>query len=800
MLRNYLKIAARSLQKRPQMTLINVLGLATGLALCLVIGLWVQNELRYDDFHPDAERIYRLTSDVQIQSRSIAKADAPPPLAPTVAEEIPAVVAATHFRHRTGVTMQRGTKAFTNNAVVFADSAFFDVFGGFEMLRGVRETALRGTNALVLTASTAQRLFGRLDVVGQTVAMNDRTWRVTGVMADAPETSHLSFQAVGSLRLPDGFRESWTALLTYTYVKLAPGASVEAFQRTLTTTTEKYLAPQIEAAFGLSFQAFQEQGGAWGFVPQPLTRIHLHSDLDEEIQANGSIAAVYSFAAIGVFILLLACINFMNLATARASERAVEVGVRKALGARRTQLTAQFLGEAFVLTGLSTTLAIGAVALALPSFNTLANRSLAFSQLLNPVVWIGLLVVLVLVALLAGSYPSFVLSRFASAQVLKAGGRHSSGGQGKRLRQGLVVFQFAVSVALIVGTLVVEKQFSYVQSKQLGLDKAQVVEVQNARALGEGHAAFAQQIERQPGILSSGAGDPLFSRIPEQAFVPDDAPQSDAQAMKEMLVGAGFVETLGIDVVEGRAFDAARRSDSTAVLVNQAAADAFGWTRPLEHTLAEPGDSIRYDVIGVVENFHYASMRDRIRPVVMFLSDSPRSLYVKLAPGAPGEPLQALRQAWRGAVAGDPLEYAFLDQTYAQVHDSIQRTGALFRLFAGLAVVIACLGLFGLATYTVQRRTKEIGIRKALGATAPQVVGLLSKEFVQLIGLAGAVALPVAYVVMDGWLANFAYRTSLGVGLFASALVLTVLVAFLAIGSQALRAARLDPASTLKDE
>jgi len=664
----------------------------------------------------------------------------------------------------------------------------------------VRETALRGTNALVLTASTAQRLFGRLDVVGQTVGMNDRTWRVSGVMADVPETSHLSFQAVGALRLPEGFAGNWTSLLTYTYVKLAPGTSVEAFQRTLTTTTEKYLAPQIEAAFGISFEAFQEQGGAWGFVPQPLTRIHLHSNLDEEIQANGSIAAVYAFTAIGVFILLLACINFMNLATARAAERAVEVGVRKALGARRTQLTGQFLGEAFVLTGLSAGLALGAVALALPSFNALANRSIARGQMLDPVVGIGLLLVVALVAVVAGSYPSFVLSRFVPAQVLKASGRHSSGGQGKRLRQGLVVFQFAVSVALIVGTLVVQKQFSYVQSKQLGLDKAQVVEVQNARALGTGHAAFAQQIERLPGIVASGAGDPLFARIPEQAFVPDDAPQSEAQAMKEMLVSTGFVEALGIDVVEGRAFDAARRSDSTAVLVNQAAADAFGWARPLEHTLAEPGDSIRYDVIGVVENFHYASMRDRIRPVVMFLSDRPRSLYVKLAPGAPAEPLRALRQAWRDAVPDDPLEYAFLDQTYAQVHDSIERTGALFRLFAGLAVLIACLGLFGLATYTVQRRTKEIGIRKAMGATAVQVVGLLSKEFIQLIGLAGAAALPVAYVVMDGWLANFAYRTPLGAGLFLGALALTALVAFLAMAPQAARAARLDPASTLKDE
>ena len=801
MLQNYVLVAWRNLRSRVGPTAINVVGLAVGLAACLLIGLWVQHEFSYDDFHPDADRIYRLASDVKLQDRALQKADAPAPLASVVENEIPEVVAATHFRHREAVTIQRRGQAFADRSVVYADSTFFNVFGGFELLRGSPETALDGTNALVLTASTAETIFGRLDVVGETLEIDGEAWRVTGVMADVPNTSHMRFQAVGTLQVPPDFNDNWTGLITYTYVKLTEGASLPAFEQKLKASTREYIAPQIEEGLGVSFEKFLEQGSRWGFFAQPLTSIHLHSTLGEEIEANGSITTVYVFGAIGLFILLIACINFVNLVTARAAERATEVGMRKALGAARPQLLGQFFGEAILTTAAAAVLAAIIAGLVLPVFNDLAGTRFGLGAFLEPTVLLGLLGLVAVVGLVAGSYPAVILSRFAPAEALKSGQSHTSSQQGRRLRQGLVVFQFAISIALIVGTLVAGEQFAYVQSKRLGLEKEQVVAVEEAGALGERQASFVRRLQQAPGVVASGAGGGLFTRrVPEQGFVPDQQPDRTVQPLKELTIGVGFVETLGIDVVAGRTFESGRPSDSTAVLINETAAQTLGWDDPLGHTLAEPGDSVSYEVIGVVGDFHFQSMRDRIRPLALFLGDTPKSVYARLAPGSTSEALSDLEGLWSQAAPQRPFQYSFLDQTYDQLHRDVQRASTLFMLFAGLAVIIACLGLFGLATYTVQRRRKEIGIRKALGATATQVVGLLSKQFLTLVGVGAGIALPLAYWAMAQWLQGFAYRTTVGVGVLTGAALLAGLIAFLAIGYHALQAARLDPATTLRDE
>ena len=804
MIRNYLKVARRALQRRPGPTLINIVGLAVGLAACLLIGLWVQHEMSYDTFHPEADRIQRVALDVKLQDREIQGPITAAPLGPTLARDVPEVATATRFDYDRAVGFQRGDRSFTNNRVVWADSLFFDVFGGFELLHGDRTTALRGTDALVLTASTAERVFGRQDVVGETLELNGSTQRITGVMADVPATSHLHFEAVGSMELSAQQQQMWVSNNWYTYAKLVPGASVEAFETKLDALVQRHVAPQIREFLGMPFNQLVEQGARYRYFAQPLTSIHLHSNLEYELEANGSITYVYTFSAIALFILLIACINFMNLATARASERATEVGMRKALGAGRGALAGQFLAEAVLSAAVAIVVALGMALLALPTFNGLAGTTVSGWQIVQPSVLLGSLGLVGVVGLVAGSYPALVLSGFQPASVLKSSDRHSTGGHGKRLRQGLVVFQFAISIVLIAGTFVVQQQFGYIQNKRLGVEKEQVVAIDRAWTLGSQQNTFVERLRQQPGVVAAGAGDPIFEAgVSNTVFVPDDAPTSESYSINYLEVGYGFVEAMGIDVDAGRTFDPARRADSSAVLINQAAADALGWTDPVGHVLREPqgpNESASWNVIGVVDDFHYQSMRYRVKPLVLRPDEVTGTVYARLAPGNPSATLGALRTMWGELNPQNPFQYTFLDQTYGELHRDTQRTGQLFTLFAGLAVVIACLGLFGLATYTAQRRTKEIGIRKALGATVPQIALLLNREFAALVGIGFVVAAPLAYLGMRRWLADFAYRIELGPWVFLGAGALAFIVALATVGVQAIRAARLNPTTALHSD
>jgi putative ABC transport system permease protein len=805
MLRSYFVIAWRTLRKRIGPAAINVTGLATGLAACLLIGLWVQHELSYDAFHPDANRIHRVVIDTKAGGNAIYAPQVPVPLKDALRREAPEVEAVTQFRPEREAVLQHGNQAFTNHTVVHADSTFLDVFGGFDLVHGDRRTALDGANAVLLTVTTAERLFGRTDVVGETVRLDGTARQVTGVLADVPETSHLQFDAlVAYTSVPPVFQGNWTGFAFFTYAKLVENAPVAAFEDKLSTIATTYGAADVADRFN-----FPPEEITYGFFAEPLTDIHLYSDFNS-LDAGGSITTVYVFGAIGLFILLIACINFTNLATARASERATEVGMRKALGAGRPQLAGQFLGEAILTTAAATGGAMLLAMLALPVFNELAGTSFGVNAFVQPHVVLGGLALVLIVGVVSGSYPAFALSRFAPAAVLKASGRHSSGGQGQRLRQGLVVVQFAISIALIVGTLVAREQFDYIQSKRLGFEKERVVEIEDTEALEGRQTAFVDRVRQLPGVTAASAGDGLFGGSSGNAFWPADSASTASQVLRFFRVSPRFVETMGIEVVEGRSFDPARPADSSAVIINQAAVDAYGWAHPTQQRLASADTSVAmYDVIGVVDNFHFQSMRQEVEPAALFVGhpfgagrpSPPSSVYARLAPGASSDALDALRTVWED-VAGPaaPFQYSFLDQTYDMLHADVQRAGRLFTLFAGLAILIACLGLFGLATYTVQRREKEIGIRKALGATAAQVVGLLSKQFLRLVALAAVVALPLAYLAMQRWLQDFAYRTTVGADVLIGAAVLASLIALLAIGYQALRAAWLSPAVTLKDE
>ena len=796
MLRSYLTIAARSLRKRVGLTLINVVGLAVGLAACLLIGLWVERELSYDTFHPGADRIHRVLVRAEAGGNSAYAPAGPAPLTPTLRRDVPEVAAVTRFRPDRAALLRRADQSFTGNTVLRADSTFLDVFGGFRLLRGDRRTALDGADALVLTAPTARRVFGRTDVVGETLRYRDETRRVTGVLADVPETSHLQFDAVAPVAsVPPTYQGNWTGFAFYTYAKLGDGASVAAFQEKLNAIARQYGAADIHESFNFPLETI-----TYAFPVESLPSIHLYSEF-----ADGSITTVYVFGAIGLLILLIGCINFMNLATARAGERATEVGVRKVLGAGRGQLAGQFLGEAVLTTAAATALALIAAILFLPVFNDLAGTAMDVGAFLRPAVVLAGGGLVLLVGGLAGSYPALVLSRFAPATTLKAGQAHTASGQDRRVRQGLVVVQFAVSIALLVGTLVAREQFDYIQSKRLGFEKERIVEVEGTADLGPRQATFVDRLRRLPGVTAASAGDGLFGGSSGTAFWPADSTQTAARVLRYFKVGPRFVETMAISVTAGRSFDPGRPSDSSAVLLNRAAVEAYGFDEPTRAQITAGDSGAVFDVIGVVDNFHFRSMRREVAPAALFLGDPtgstpPGSVYARLTPGGPAGTLDEIRATWAAFAGSTPFRYSFLDRTYDQLHRDVRRAGTLFSLFAGLAVVIACLGLFGLATYTVQRRRKEIGIRKALGATVAQVVGLVSKEFVSLVAVAAVIGLPVAYYGMQQWLRDFAYRTTVGADVMVGAVGLAVVVAMVAIGYHALQAARLDPATTLRDE
>jgi putative ABC transport system permease protein len=800
MLRNYLKIAYRTLRSRPGVTTINVLGLAVGLAACLLIGLWIKHELSYDDFHPDAEDTYRITARVKMGDMDLEAPLSPGPMAPTLTDEFPSAEAATSFLMTQSATVRVGDRSFRETQLLAADSAFFDVFGGFTLRKGDPTTALTGSGAVVLTPATARKYFEDANPIGRTLMISGKAHRVTGVLAPIPSASHLQFSLIETQDVSQQFATQWAANNFYTYVRLADGTDPDAFDRALDEYVRAEVIPQLGEAFGVSLDEMLTEGGEYQYNLQPLTDIYLHADSSYEAGPTGSLATVYVFLAVAVFILLIACVNFMNLATARAAERATEVGIRKAVGAGRPQLAGQFLGEAVLTTAGAFGLALGLAALARPFFTQLSGVPLSLTDLLNGPVLLALGVGILAVGALAGSYPAFVLARFDPSEVLTVNQRRGSGGGPTWVRRGLVVGQFVVSIALIAGTLVVWQQYDYIRSKQLGFDEERVVVLDRGEALGDRRDAFLNRARRLPGVAEASAADPLFRVVSKTSFVPAGAPPDAATGMSAIDVGPHFVETMGIDLARGRSFDPGRAADSSAVVLNAAAAKALGWSprEAVGRQVSYPNTAV-LKVIGVVENFHYQSLRRHIQPLVLRLGDGGNEVFVRLAPGDPGPALDRLRTAWQETGAG-PFQYTFLDRSFDQLHRSTRQAGRLLGLFSGLAIFVACLGLFGLATYTVQRRTKEIGIRKAMGATASQVVGLVSKQFVGLVATAFVVAAPLVYVGMTRWLNGFAYRTDVGVGVLLGAGGAVLLVALLTVSVHALRAARTDPARALRSE
>ncbi|GAB2790224.1 ABC transporter permease [Rhabdobacter roseus] len=811
MLSNYLKIAYRNLLRSKAFSAINIVGLAFGLATCLIIGLFVLDELNYDRFHEKADRIVRVTFKANMSGNKINEATVMPPTAKTLQREYPEVLEATRLRQAMAFKLAKDDKVFKEYGVAFVDSNFLQVFT-FPLVKGNPNTALLRPNTLVISEKMAQKYFGNEDPIGKALKTNnyEEVLEVTGVMADMPTHSHFHFDFLISMAgLAEAQVNSWMQSEFFTYLLLPDGYDYRQLQAKLPQVVEKYMGPEIRQAFGMNYAEFRKQGNELGLQLQPLTDIHLYADFDYDLGPSGDVRYVYMFGAIALFMLLIACINFMNLSTAGASKRAREVGIRKVMGSVKSTLVSQFLLESLLLTAVALVLAVALVWLALPFFNDLADKNLTLNFTKVPWLLPGLLLLGLAVGIMAGSYPAFFLSSFKPITVLKGGsspGRLTNGRRSIGLRSTLVVVQFCISFVLIVGTAVVYQQLQFIQNAKLGYDKEQVLVLQGTYRLGQNEQLFKKQLLQDSRVVDVTVSGyvPAGPSYNNNFMVYGDDKVNEFTKGIRYDVDENYIPTLGMSMVAGRNFSPEFGTDSSAIILNETAAREMGWGHDaVGHTVTRPnneGTKTTYHVIGVVKDFHFKSLHERITPLMMTLGHNGGAILAKVKTRDLPALITAVEKRWKDLVVDEPLEYSFLEENFNATYRAEQKTGQILGLFAGLTIFVACLGLFGLATFTAEQRTKEIGVRKVLGASVTSVVALLSKDFLKLVLIAILIATPVAWYAMHFWLQDFAYKIDIAWWVFALAGTLAVGIALLTVSFQSVKAALMNPVESLRSE
>uniref|UniRef100_UPI0035935E21 ABC transporter permease n=1 Tax=Aquiflexum sp. TaxID=1872584 RepID=UPI0035935E21 len=751
MLKNILKIALRTFWKTKSISIINVLGLSLGIALCLIIALFVRNELSYDRHFPNAERIYRVTSDIVFGGNAMKMTYAPAPMADALMEEIPEVEAAVHFRNQGSFLIKRYEDNIKESDVIFARKGFLDVFD-IPLMEGSKQGALDEPNTILISQTMADKFFKGENAVGQTLILDNKTdYKITAVYEDIPENSHFNFHVLLAAEgLPEAKSGNWIGNNFQTYILVNPNADKNEMDQKIAAMSEKHLIPVMKQVLGEDFtiEQFKASGNKVEYMLQPLLDIHLYSDLLGEFKANFSSTYVYLFVAIALFILLIACINFMNLATAKSSNRAKEVGVRKSMGSGRSELIFQFMTETFLMSFISFIMAVFIASLLLPFFNELAGRNLSLP--LDSIIFYGcLLFGAILVGLVAGIYPALFLSGFKPAKVLK--GDISSGIKSAAVRSSLVVFQFSISIILIFCTIVLFSQMNFIQNKNLGFNKDQIIMVHDMYALGGQKQTFKQEVLGSS-MIENGT---LSGFLPVSGTNRSDDPwwvmgrniqdQENMVSIQNWKVDFDYVRTLGMKIIQGRDFSLDFPSDSSAVIINETAVRNFNFEGdPIGQKISSfSGDNVSglntddlevKTVVGVVENFHFESLKENIGAVMLFVDANPSGIAsFKFKSQDAQEVLQLVEDKWKELAPGQPFAYEFLDERFASMYASETRIGKVFAAFTGFAIFIACMGLFALTAYTAEQRRKEIGIRKALGASVSSLVLLLSKEFTKLV-------------------------------------------------------------------
>lgn len=803
MFKNFFKIAWRNLVKHKTFSFINIAGLSIGIAVSFIILMYVQDELSYDRFNKHADDIVRVIFQANINGGKINESVTMPPVAQTMKKDFPEVQDATRLRNYGASKIYYNGKTFQQEEFALVDPNFFSVFT-LPFLKGNMADALKEPNSIVITKDLANKYFGDEEPVGKTLLFTDGNipYKVTGVIDKVPANSHFHFDMFGSmLGWQPANSQSWIESSYYTYLLLKPGASYKAMETRLPDMVAKYMGPQIKEQMGLSLEQFRTKGNELGFALQPLTSIHLYSHTTNELEPGGNASYVYIFGVVAIFMLLIACINFINLSTAGASKRAKEVGVRKVAGSGRFQLIKQFLFESMLVTTLALMIAFVLVKLALPVFENISGKHLNF-DIQSAVAFVGLGL---LVGIIAGIYPAFYLSSFKPIAVLK--GRLTANNKSFGLRSSLVIFQFFISVALIISTIVVYQQMKFIQHKNLGYDKEQVLTIPNSYVLGKNEQVFKQEMLKDPRIVNATISwyKPAGPSNYNNALAYPEGNENNLLNGVEYYVDEQYIPTFGMQMLAGRNFSKDFTTDSFALVINESAAKALGWgtMKAVGKTIirqnSERGVNVPFHIIGVVKDFNFKSLHETISPLMMCLKPEGGLIFKIKTPDIPGL-LAIMKSKWDAYNTGEPFTYNFLDDLFNKTYSAEQKTGTVLNIFSVLIIFVACLGLFGLVTYTAEQRTKEIGIRKVLGATVSQITEMLSKQFLKLVLIASLIAFPVAWFAMNKWLQSFAYRIDISWWVFVVAAIAASCIALLTVGFRAIQAAVANPVKSLRTE
>ena len=799
MFRNYLAVILRHLFRHRVYSAINVLGLAIGLASCILILLYVQDELSYDQHHERRDRIYRIVVSMTAEGRTDEWARTPSAWAPVLKEEYPEIEQFTRWKPpNTSWLIGYEEKSYEEKYFIFADSTVFDIFT-IPLVQGSPQTALTKPHTVVVSETMAEMIFGNENPLGKVISADEiYMFTVTGIMRDMPKNSHFraGFLASFSTLAASGLYNEPTTIQNmdktlYTYLLIKEGYAPQDLEGKLPQFPVRHLGERLET-LGMEFRPYL----------QPLTDIHLHSNLKLEIKANSDIQYAYIFTSVAVFMLLIACVNFMNLSTARSARRAQEVGIRKVLGDQRIQLIGQFIGESVLFSFIALAVALALVHLLLPEFNRFSGKTLEMdyeSTWLMP----ALLAITLCTGVIAGGYPAFVLSSFRPVAALS--GALKTGVSQPLFLKALITLQFVVSIIISIGTLVILEQLEYMRNKNLGFDKEQLVVIRlpDNEAV-QGYPAFKNKVLQYPEIVNLSITTSVPGRLTSTSFIqPEGYIVEDTPLIPNIWTGFDFVETMGIEITSGRSFSRAVASDNYSVLVNETAVRTFGWENPIGKTFTytHTPDYPPMHVVGVMADFHYHTLHQRIEPLLILFYEGGDTMVARLRGQSLTRGLEILQDQWHEAYPNHPaMESYFLDQDLEQKYAAEQRLGSVFIAGAALSILIACLGLLGLASYMAEQRTREIGVRKAVGATVSNIVLLLSGDFTKLILLAFAIGVPISYYIMQGWLEGFPYRIEISLWMFILTGLAALLITWLTVGYHALKAATANPADALQAE
>jgi len=796
------------MRKRAGFILLNIGGLAIGLTSFLFISLYVINEQSYDRFHRNYENIYRIKIVGQMAGSKLDQAVTAAPMAQAMLRDYPEVLKVTRVRQMGDWLIRFGDKKFNEDGVMFADSTFFDVFD-FKLIKGDPQTALVRPRSMILTEEYAKKYFGDQEPIGQRMIVESDTvlYTVTGILRNVPDNSHIKFDMLASMSTYPGLANDqfWVSHSFLTYIVVRDGTDKNDLQNKFREMVIKYVGPQLKEIIGQTIEDFRKAGNDFSYILEPLKDIHLRGATQYNLEPPGSVTTVYIFAVIAVLILVVAIINYVNLATAKSAARAKEVGIRKVSGGSKSGLIIQFLAESLIIVGIATLLALLLVFILTPSFNQLIGKDLSLGLINNIPGILSLVALVIIIGIASGFYPAFVLASFNPAVVLK--GTMSPGSMSKRLRGLLVVFQFTVSIIIIIGSIIVYNQLNLLTEKDIGFNKDNLIIIRRVDAFWQQLEPFRTQLLEIPGVEKAG-----FSRtVPgkdfnNNAFFNDNDPEKNTYLINQTAVSFDFPEALGVRLTDGRFFSREYGTDSTAVLINEAAVKSLGLDDPLGKYILQPAGPQQWNrlkIIGIMKDFNIESMHKAITPVCFTVNGGgggDQYATVRLSGRDIQGTISEIEKVWQNFTSDMPFQYDFFTDRWNNLYSSEVKTGRIFLIFSFLAIFIACIGLIGLVTYITNKRTREIGIRKSYGASNQIILALLSKEMLYIIIVSSLIAYPVAYFGSRYWLQGFASRISVSPLIFILATLITLIIGWLSISSQTMKAANYNPANALRVE